>query len=399
MTRIGILGGGANARVLPDGTLEPERTGWKLTWWIGADDRWRIPFRETTVRQSLVEDVPVVRTALRVPGGDAVVRAYAVPDADGTIALDIANESAAPFVVALVVQHARRVALVDELVRVDERPGIMLARPPSRWAVAVARSTDVEVCGGTAREGPFPPTRDRAARIEAAFLLPVPHRVSVRAAIDPKSRQPVDPRSLPSPDDVVRGWHAQLDRGTTVELPDDRLTGAVRAARSQLLLAASDGRPSGDVVAALEDWGFDDEAASAWRGLPGRERRRAGHRRGPPSARTVDELVDAANVPGRIDAVGPELLLAVRALLVAETGEGGITLLHELPASWRGQPIEVHDAPTRAGKVSFAVRWHGERPALLWTAPPGVRLRAPGLDPGWSSDETSGEALLAGSTA
>ena len=312
MTRIGILGGGANARVLPDGTLEPERTGWKLTWWIGADDRWRIPFRETTVRQSLVEDVPVVRTALRVPGGDAVLRAYAVPDADGTIALDIANESAAPFVVALVVQHARRVALVDELVRVDERPGIMLARPPSRWAVAVARSTDVEVCGGTAREGPFPPTRDRAARIEAAFLLPVPHRVSVRAAIDPKSRQPVDPRSLPSPDDVVRGWHAQLDRGTAVELPDDRLTGAVRAARSQLLLAASDGRPSGDVVAALEDWGFDDEAASAWRGLPGRERRRAGHRRGPPSARTVDELVDAANVPGRIDAVGPELLLAVR---------------------------------------------------------------------------------------
>jgi hypothetical protein len=399
VTRIGILGGGANARVLPDGTLEPERTGWKLTWWIGADDRWRVPLRETTVRQSLVEDVPVVRTALRVPGGDAVVRAYAVPDADGTIALDIANESAAPFVVALVVQQARRVALVDELVRVDERPGIMLARAPSRWAVAVARSTDVEVCGGTAREGPFPPTRDRAARIEAAFLLPVPHRVSVRAAIDPKSRQPVDPRSLPSPDDVVRGWHAQLDRGTTVELPDERLTGAVRAARSQLLLAASDGRPSGDVVAALEDWGNDSEAASAWRSLSGRERRRAGHRRGPPSARTLDELVDAANVPGRIDAVGPELLLAVRSLLVAETGAGEITLLHELPESWRGQPIEVHDAPTRAGTVSFAVRWHGERPALLWTAPPGVRLRAPGLDPEWSSDETNGEALLAGSTA
>ena len=399
MTRIGILGGGADARVLPDGTLEPERTGWKLTWWIGADDRWRVPFRETTVRQSLVDDVPVVRTALRVPGGDAVVRAYVVPDADGTIALDIANESAAPFVVALVVQQARRVALVDELVRVDERPGIMLARPPSRWAVAVARSTDVEVCGGTARDGPFPPTRDRAARIEAAFLLPVPHRVSVRAAVDPRSRQAVDPRSLPSPDDVVRGWHAQLDRGTRVDLPDDRLTGAVRAARAQLLLAASDGRPPGDVVAALEDWGFDDEAAAAWRNLSGRERRRAGHRSSPPSTRTVDELVAAANVPGRIDAVGPQLLLDVRSLLVAETGEGEITLLHELPESWRGQSIEVHDAPTRAGNVSFAVRWHGARPALLWTAPPGVRLRAPGLDPHWSSDETNGEALLAGSTA
>jgi hypothetical protein len=57
----------------------------------------------------------------------------------------------------------------------------------------------------------------------------------------------------------------------------------------------------------------------------------------------------------------------------------------------------VHDAPTRAGPVSFAVRWHGERPALLWTAPPGVRLRAPGLDPEWASEVASGEALLAGS--
>ena len=399
MTRIGILGGGADARVLPDGTLQPQRTGWRLAWWIGADDRWRVPLRETTVRQSLVEDVPVVRTALRVPGGDAVVRAYAVPDADGTIALDIANESAAPFVVALVVQQARRVALTDELVTVDERPGIMLARPPSRWAVAVARSTDVEVCGGAAREGPFPPTRDRAARIEAAFLLPVPHRVSVRAAIDPKSRQPVDPRTLPSADDVVRGWHAQLDRGTRVELPDDRWSRTIRAARAQLLLEASDGRPPGAVVAALEDWGFDDEAASAWRNLSGRERRRAGSRAAPASVATIDRLVEEADAPGRIDAVGPTLLLAVRSLLVAETGEGEVTLLHELPASWRGQPIEVHDAPTRAGTVSFAVRWHGARPALLWTAPPGVRLRAPGLDPDWSSDETSGEALLAGSTA
>jgi hypothetical protein len=263
----------------------------------------------------------------------------------------------------------------------------------------VARSTDVEVCGGTAREGPFPRTRDRAARIEAAFLLPVPHRVSVRAAVDPRSRRPVDPRSLPSPEDVVRGWHAQLDRGPRVELPDDRLSGAVRAARSQLLLAASDGRPPGDVVAALEDWGNDSEAAAAWRNLSGRERRRAGRRSAPASPHTVDELVDAAHLPGRIDAVGPELLLAVRSMLVAETGDEEITLVHELPESWRGQPIEVHDAPTRAGKVSFAVRWHGARPALLWSAPPGVRLRAPGLDPAWSSDETNGEALLAGSTA
>jgi hypothetical protein len=399
VTRIGVLGGAAGARVLPDGTVRPERTGWQLAWWIGADDRWRVPVRETTVRQSMVDDVPVVRTALRVPGGDAVVSVYSVPDAGGTIVLDIANESAAPFVVALVVQHARRVELAEAVVTVDQRPGIVLTRAPSRWSTAIARSTDVEVCGGTAREGPFPMIRDRAGRIESAFLLPVPHRVSVRAAIDPASRLPVDPRSLPSSDDVVRGWTAQLDRGMRVELPDERLIGVIRAARAQLLLAASDGRPSGDAVAALEDWGFDDEAAGAWRALSGRERRRAGRRTEPASAIVLDELVDAANAPGRIDAAGPDLLLAVRSLLVAESDDEMVILLNDLPPSWRGHPIEVHDAPTRAGPVSYAVRWHGTRPALLWNGPPGIRLRAPGLDPEWTSDAAEGEALLTGSVA
>jgi len=66
-----------------------------------------------------------------------------------------------------------------------------------------------------------------------------------------------------------------------------------------------------------------------------------------------------------------------------------------------GQPIEVHDAPTHHGLVSFAVRWHGDRPALLWdlrphagSEPGPVRLTAPGLDAGWSSTERKGEALL-----
>jgi hypothetical protein len=70
-----------------------------------------------------------------------------------------------------------------------------------------------------------------------------------------------------------------------------------------------------------------------------------------------------------------------------------------LPASWRGQNLEVHDAPTHFGVMSFAVRWHDDRPALLWDlkargAP--VRISAPGLDPTWSTDLPKGEALLAG---
>jgi hypothetical protein len=93
-----------------------------------------------------------------------------------------------------------------------------------------------------------------------------------------------------------------------------------------------------------------------------------------------------------------DFLSLVRNLLVREV-DGGLALCTMLPDSWLGSGIEVHDAPTHHGRLSFAVRWHGERPALLWElephpGQPPARLTAPGLDPAWSSSQLRGEALL-----
>jgi hypothetical protein len=102
------------------------------------------------------------------------------------------------------------------------------------------------------------------------------------------------------------------------------------------------------------------------------------------------------------------VLQFVRRLAVQEP-DGAIAAVPALPEAWLGQPIEGHDVPTAHGRFSFAVRWHGDRPALLWElephADPAVTravaalgplvVRAPGLDPGWSSSEPRGEALLA----
>ena len=57
--------------------------------------------------------------------------------------------------------------------------------------------------------------------------------------------------------------------------------------------------------------------------------------------------------------------------------------------------MALHRAPTPAGDISFALRWHGDRPALLWDVPNGVEVRSTALDPEWRGSGGRGEALLA----
>lgn len=98
-------------------------------------------------------------------------------------------------------------------------------------------------------------------------------------------------------------------------------------------------------------------------------------------------------------AASAALVVAIRSLLIAER-PGGLALLPVHPDAWYGGGIEVHDAPTAHGRVSYAIRWHGTRPALLWELEPHdgtgpVIITVPGLDPTWSTTELRGDALLA----
>lgn len=97
--------------------------------------------------------------------------------------------------------------------------------------------------------------------------------------------------------------------------------------------------------------------------------------------------------------------LGARELLIRTGSVDGaptIDLLPEFPTAWRGGTVEVHRAAIAGARVSFAIRWHGYRPALLWdveeVAPSGPvpLLRCPGLDPDWSARDRKGEALLVG---
>lgn len=315
---VGTLSTGAIAHVEADGVVSLHDGG-RIGWRIRPADTWLTPGADVGVRQTRRHPAPVVYTATRVPGGDAEQRVYAVERDGGVVVVEV--ENASPNAIAVAIASS-------------DLEG---------WHVASSRPS-----GATEPDG--------------ALVYPVPHRTTLRVAV---ARARVDARGLPDVAAVARAWDQILDRGMRVELPEP-LGFDVDAARADLLLAP----PSAATFAALEAWGFDDEAIAMWDRLRRRDRR---------SART-----------GAYTGV----LADTHAALVHEH-DRVIDAFPGFRPAWLGQPLAVHDAPLRAGVVSFALRWHGARPALLWDVPGGFGIRASALDPAFASHESRGETLLA----
>jgi hypothetical protein len=338
---VGVLGGERVASVDGVGDVRPERAGWELGWWIGADDRWHLPEEEVAVRQSLLDGMPVVSTSMRVPGGDAVQHVYgASPNAT---VIEIINESPAPFVVALVVRGASHVDTHGTTLFVDRRPAILCLRPPAMWAMTDNATTAQIVTNGGARDDAFTPRGDRGARLEAAFLFPVAHQTRLRFLLPLRPNVEVDAEATPDAEQVARGWRAQLDRGMRVELPDTELQAAVDSARAQLLLVGQAWMAVPEVVVALEDWGFDDEARAAWVRLGILSRRKA--------ARRPTDHASWDDVRRHSSSATAQFLNALHSALIIAKGTD-IELLGAWPPEWRGLPLDVRDAPTKLGPVS-----------------------------------------------
>ncbi|HEY5171120.1 MAG TPA: hypothetical protein VIK54_05275 [Acidimicrobiia bacterium] len=331
MVGVGTLATGVTAEVDASGTVH--QGSLRLGWCVRSGSDWLVPGRDGPARRSRPHAAPVVQTALRIAGGDAIERVYAVGEGDdGIVVVEVENDSPEAIAVAFVVDAPGVVAVEPTGVLVDGVRVVAFARRPG------------------------------AVESDNRLVFPVPHRTTVRVAL---TGAPVDVRALPAADAVGRAWDRVLDRGLRTELPEP-LQSEVDAARADLLLAP----PSADVFATLEAWGLDAEAVEMWARLPTLARRAARRMR------------------------GAGLLGETRAALVREEGRA-IEVLPGFRVAWLGVPIAAHGVPLRHGLCSLALRWHGARPALLWEAPIGSTVRAPALDPTWSSNEPVGETLLA----
>jgi hypothetical protein len=375
---VGNAGSGWLAMVDRSGTVAPRAAGCSLQWWIGADDRWHIPRREAAVRQRLVDNTPVVETWMRVPGGDAVHRAYAVKAGADLVVVEIENRSPVPFAVALVVgPPARAIELGsgNRTIGVDGCIAIDLPTRPLRMAGSTGGEDQVErvVTEGGAR-GDLRLLRSRRRLAAAAFLFPLAHTATLRVVVRPSPGDPPNLAGLPSAAAAATAWVALGRHGMRVDLPSGLLADAYEAVRRLLVLFDPPAAPS---------------AATGEHAL----------------ARARDLLAVAGATfawpEDRDGRCAAEFAACVRALLVSEDpDEGTLAVCSALPGEWIGQNFEVHEAPTTMGRVSYAVRWHGQRPALLWDLGQAglpsreVVITAPGLDPSFRSTDRRGEVLL-----
>ncbi len=150
--------------------------GWRVEWWVLGDDHWHVPAASPSVRQRRVDNTPVIETAMRVPGGDVVVRAAATVTGDGTVvAFECENRASIP------------VAL-----------GLALVSPTEAVDLAVH---------------------------------PVTHTSTWRGVLRAETSQPV-----PDLATVARGWLALARQGAQILTNDPNTDDALVAARCDLLL-------------------------------------------------------------------------------------------------------------------------------------------------------------------
>ncbi|CAB4897898.1 unannotated protein [freshwater metagenome] len=409
---LGIRGGGWNAIVNERGSIRFNDGSPVLDWHIAADDRWHDPSTEPSVRQTRRAGVPVVETRLRIPGGDAIQRVYAVADAGGLVVIEITNESTLPIAVAFT------------------RSDVVSSRTPSPRG-----AQGIELPAGS-------------------VVFPVAHgstlRVAVCAPLNVANESAnVDVERLPSFEQLQKGWLKAVEQAGYVIVPEGAVAPLVARLRSDALILSgheiedwaigAGGDCANDPVAyiltlqellrmgekltgdpaqirvdhaarlaqAVETLLKENRKSSI---LPWDVERalfaaqfvfsRMGENRAADDVAAAQLRMSSAAEPPNVMPTDIRAIAWVEEKMVAVQRDGSVQIFGRgIPRLWLGANLECHRVSAGAlHTVSFGIRWHGEKPALLWevSGPAGVKLDAGLCDPTWSSVEPTGETLLLG---
>lgn len=308
-TPVGTLESGLLADVDVRGLVVPkERAGGALDWWVRGPAGWVFPSRcpDDVVRQTLVGDVPVVRTELALEGGGSVVQTvYALAAPDVTV-VEFANDTEAPVALALVVRPVdvlgarmvRSVAVTGSGLEVD---GVVFAAcADAPLAGACGRLGDGDLVGALAdvdvshpgAAGPGRSCEDAAGHATAAGVVILTHgrRLTVVIPSGPAARRALgeDAGSIADADAAVRGWTALRGEPPKVAVADEAVAAAFAAQPGHLLALGRERALEPEIARALCALDLHGQVRAAFS-------RRIGAGRGPGTAMDV---VDFALVAG-----------------------------------------------------------------------------------------------------
>lgn len=399
---IGVRGGSWTAVVDERGRIQPDDGSSALDWYVAADDRWHDPRRETTVRQQRRAGVPVIDTRVRIPSGDVVQRVYAVADHGGMVVCEFTNDSPLPVAVALT------------------RGDVMCVRTPSPLG-----PQGIDLPAGS-------------------VVFPVAHGSTLRVAL-PMGARPsrVDWSSIASADDMQRTWLAAVERAGYAVVPDKSLAPRINRLRADLLVLG--GREplswgdelAGDDIAMvlaigelvrmgerLESWSTRDDVVDdvarvaeallrehrSSAALPWEVERAlfvaqciftsTGESRAAGDVASSRQRLAPAEAPANAAPDGIRVAAWLDEQLVTPRRDGSVSMLGwGIPRLWRGASIDCRRIVADATRtVSFGLRWHGAKPAVLWEidGDEGLAVDAGLTDPTFRTTQRSGEALLTG---
>lgn len=311
-TALGVFGGPVTAWVDQGGAVQLSDRSWCLDWWIRADDRWHFPAWEPAVRQRRLGAGPVVQTAVRVPGGDVMHRAWmSHQEGRPVMSIEIENLTSTPVGLALA---ARPYDLAGRPATVGTAFG------SDRFSIDDREAITTLQCSAQIRD---------TVPDEGAAILPLPHRSTIRVAV---AGHGTSLGTLGDSSSAVRGWDTLVTSAGRVVLPDDRLTVAFDQSRGRLSLGAHDlaeriadlAPEAGDELAAVALGGFGHQVRHALTQLIDAGRLPVG-REGEPAAiaAVLDGLAWAAVLHAPV--LGDELLASATSLArrVARSAPGG----------------------------------------------------------------------------
>ncbi|MGB6058134.1 MAG: hypothetical protein WBF71_07700, partial [Microthrixaceae bacterium] len=304
---LGTIDAGAIADIDQGGLVQMRGASWSVDWWIGAADRWHFPSQDATVVQSLVDSTPVVQTAMHVPGGEIVHRAFAVransdsaPDTvpapptgdesstgvgpvsgpgetprwdDSAVVIEVENRSSTPVALAFAFVplelsgpgEINELAVGGNTVWVDGEVAGVLSRPVSRRVVGPPGTASIRL-GMTDDEDPEGTWAVPGQVAEGAYVVPLPHTAVVRLLIPRIADRAVGSANrwgrrrsearpvpgatwnAPTSEQISSGWSVHTRDAASITTPEPLLASLLKVAESHLLVASTDVFLDGDGV-------------------------------------------------------------------------------------------------------------------------------------------------------